>query len=122
MKSKCLAVGIILLFVGIAYMPGITANLNDTSGRFEKNDSDIYFFAFAFIEGNYENCWKWFDYFKIWTNSTNTINVLGYSNYQGKFIYVKAGYIVGGFRVGFIGRHHCCIFAGDWFGVTVASY
>jgi hypothetical protein len=42
MKRKCLAVGIILLFVGIACVPGITANINDTSEGFEKSDSFLF--------------------------------------------------------------------------------
>jgi hypothetical protein len=103
-------------------MPGITANINDTSERFEKSDGDIYFFAFAFIEGNYENCWKHFSYFKFWTNSTNTINVLGYLDLERGFVSVKAGYVVGSLRIGFIGQHRCCIFAYGIGGVTVATH
>ncbi|HUS98867.1 MAG TPA: hypothetical protein VMY59_00925 [Candidatus Thermoplasmatota archaeon] len=123
MKRKCLAVGIILLFIEIACMPGITANINDTSERFEKSDRDIYFFLFAFVSGEYENCWRQIGFFKIWNSnySIHSINVLGYSDYQGKFISVKAYEVIGSYRIGFIGQHHCCIFAWSWRGVTVSG-
>jgi len=118
---KYTAVGIILLFVGIACLPGITANINDTSERFEKSDGDIYFFHFAFVSGEYENCWRMIGLFRIWNSnySIHSINVLGYSNYQGKFFSVKAFNVQGSFRIGFIGRHHCCMFAFGPGGVTV---
>ena len=123
MKRKCLAVGIILLFIEIACMPGITANINDTSERFEKSDRDIYFFLFAFVSGEYENRSKWFDYFDIWNSnhSIHSINVLGYSDYQGKYFSLKAFRVFGSHRIGFIGQHHCCMFAFGFFGVTVET-
>jgi hypothetical protein len=81
---------------------------------------DIYFFTFAFVKGEYENCSKWFAYFNLWNpDFTNTIDVLGYKAWEHKFYSVKAFNVQGSSRIGFIGRHHCCIFAWGYSGVTV---
>jgi hypothetical protein len=45
--------------------------------------------------------------------------VLGYSDYQSKFFSVKAVNVDGSRRIGFIGQHHCCMFAFGHGGVTV---
>ncbi len=119
MIRKWLAIGIILLLVGTVSMPGVSAKISDTSEVYEK--SDIYFFRFAFIIGEYENCEKWFGSFSIWNSdySIHSINVLGYSSYQNQYIFVKACIVDGNSRIGFIGPHHCCIFS--YFSVTVES-
>ena len=81
------------------------------------DDGDIYFFTFAFVIGRYDNCYKWFNHYRIWNPdySKKTISVLGYSPYYSqKFIFVKAFNVEGCYRIGFIGRHHCMIFT---FGV-----
>jgi len=87
------------------------------------NNGDIYFFAFAFVSGEYENRSKWFGYFDIWNSnhSIHSINVLGYSDYQGKYFSLKAFRVFGSHRIGFIGQHHCCMFAFGFFGVTVET-
>jgi hypothetical protein len=99
-----------------------TIDYGDSTESISSN-GDIYFFAFAFIEGDYENCWKHFTFFKLWnSNFTNTINVLGYLDLERGFISVKAFEVVGSHRIGFIGQHHCCIFAWSWSGVTVSTH
>jgi len=56
--------------------------------------------------------WRGLGGFRIWNSnySIHSIDVIGYSAYQGKFFSVKAFNVDGSFRIGFIGRHHCWIF------------
>ncbi len=77
------------------------------------DNGDVYFFAFAFVIGKYDNYYKQFGYFQIWNPdyTKKTMYVLGYAPYlPEKLIFVKACHIQGSFRIGFIGNHHCLIF------------
>jgi hypothetical protein len=86
------------------------------------SDRDIFFLHFAFVSGEYENRTRWFTYFDIWNSnySIHSIDVLGFSPYYpDKIMSIKAYRVWGSFRIGYIGRHHCCIFAFGPGGVTV---
>ena len=74
---------------------------------------DIYFLTFAFIIGEYEICWKDFTYFRFWNSdySIKSIDVLGYKAWEHKWYPVKAFMVEGDFRIGYLGRHQCNIFA-----------
>ena len=112
-------IGIILCLI---LLLGIGVPTNGEKTEAISNGRDIYFFDYAFISGEYEHCEKWFGYYNIWNSnySIHSINVLGYSSYQDKYIPVKAYSVHGNNRIGFIGRHHCCIFS--FFHVTVEGY
>ena len=99
-----------------------TIDDKDNSGAILSN-RDIYFFTFAFVKGEYENCWKHTSYFKLWNSdySIKSIDVLGYTAWDHQFYSVKAYSVQGSLRIGFIGQHHCCIFAYGFSGVTVDS-
>jgi hypothetical protein len=113
---------ILLLSIAISFHGvGKTIDHEENTGSIS-NDDEIYFFTFAFVKGEYENCWKHVAYFRIWnSNFTNTMDVLGYKAWEHKFYSVKAFSVVGSHRIGFIGRHHCCIFAWGFGGVTVQT-
>jgi hypothetical protein len=124
-KKPLIGIILCLVLLSIIAVPtqGVKTTINyEENTELISSNGDIYFFTFAFVKGEYENCWKHTSYFKIWTNSTNTMDVLGYKAWEHKFYSVKAGYVVGSLRIGYIGRHHCCIFAFGFSGVTVASH
>jgi hypothetical protein len=98
-----------------------TIDYGDSTESISSN-GDIYFFTFAFVKGEYENRTRWFTYFEIWNSnySIHSIDVLGFSPYYpDKIISVNAHCVFGSLRIGYIGRHHCCIFAFGPGGVTV---
>jgi len=113
---------IILLTIAIPFNSvGITLEKKNNTESISSKDA--YFFTFAFVKGEYENRSKWFAYFKLWNpDFTNTIDVLGYKAWEHNFYSVKAYWVQGSFRIGFIGRHHCNIFAWGFSGVTVFTH
>lgn len=88
----------------------------------EAKPSEMYDFTFAFVRGTYEIAYKTVIVgFHIYnTNITNnSINVLGYKNWEHRWYRVIAHSVLGGPRIGYIGKHECRIFAFGFLGVTV---
>ncbi len=117
-------IGVILcfiLFFSMVVPIHVESKKVDCEVKEETSNHEIYFFAFAFIIGKYDNCSRWIADFTIWNpdHQKTTIYVLGYSDYKQTFIPVKAWHVMGGPHIGFIGRHHCCMFTFSFLGVTV---
>jgi hypothetical protein len=85
------------------------------------NDRDIYFCYFAFIIGKFDNRSTWFNFFELWNPGFETTMYVLAQNADGSLLFVKAYEVVGGFHIGFIGFHRCCIFASGFGGVTVSG-
>jgi hypothetical protein len=126
-KNPLIHLGIIfclILLLTIAVpTQGVSKTINYEDNTESISSNDAYFFTFAFVKGEYENRSKWFAYFNLWNpDFTNTIDVLGYTAWEHKFYSVKAYEVIGSSRIGFIGRHHCYIFAWGYSGVTVFTH
>jgi len=125
---KCLAVGIILLFVCGALLPACTAQTNILQTDEEKmllespakkakhaNNHDEMFFTYAFIWGPFELLrassligFVWVKNRDPWLN--HTINVIGYQSWTGNWTVKKACEVKCNFlHVGFVGRHWLCV-------------
>jgi len=127
MKRKGVAVGIILLFVCGALMPACSAQINIPPANGVKtfqefpvkkvkhtNNDNESFFNFAIIWGTFEIRYDVFPFLRLvvynrdpWENKT--INVIGYMNWEHKFVYKKAFYIQCNFWwIGIVGKHRLC--------------
>ncbi|MFA5103016.1 MAG: hypothetical protein WC525_07660 [Candidatus Thermoplasmatota archaeon] len=123
-KKPLIVIILCLILLSIIAVP--TQSVSKTIDYEENTESlssngDIYFFTFAFVKGEYENCWKHTSYFRLWNSDywIKSIDVLGYTAWDHQFYSVKAFNVEGSLRIGFIGQHHCCIFAWGFSGVTV---
>jgi len=88
----------------------------------EMNPCEMYNFSSAFVRGTYEIAYKaGFFYFHIYNSNitNNTMYVLGYDNYEHRWYRVIAHSVIGGPRIGYIGKHECRIFAFGFLGVKV---
>jgi hypothetical protein len=124
MKRKCLAIGIILLFVGIACSPGINATINDTPEQIETSDDDYSFFSFAIIWGEFEilnekHILRGLDVYNPYPYN-KTMHVIGYVGYDGVgFIYKNASNVGCPWWLGFVSQHR--LFVIGW-GNSVQAY
>jgi hypothetical protein len=128
MKRKCLAVGIILLFVCGALLPACNAQTNILQTDEEKmflespakkvkhaNNDDEMFFTYAFIWGPFEEKWvsSLFTLVYVlnrepWNN--RTINVIGYQSWTGNWTVKKAFSVKCNFlHLGIVGRNWLCV-------------
>ena len=114
-KGICLLLIFCFLLINILQVQSDVAKAKDTSPK------EGYFFSRAYVWGKYEIMDKWFAYFHIYNSdiTNNTINVLGYQNDDHLWHRVMAHDVIGGPRIGFIGRHQCFIFAFGYLGLTV---
>jgi len=125
-KKPLIEIILCLILLSIIVVPtqGVKKTINyEENTELISSNGNIYFFTFAFVKGEYENCWKHTSYFNLWNSdySIKSIDVLGYKAWEHKFYSVKAYSVQGSLRIGFIGRHHCCMFAWGFSGVTVDS-
>jgi len=128
MKRKCLAVGIILLFMCGALLPACNAQTNilqtDEEKMFQEspakkvkhaNNDDEYFFTYAFIWGPFEELWVsslfgfvWVKNREPWLN--RTINVIGYQSWTGNWTVKKAYSAKCNFlHIGIVCPHWLCV-------------
>ena len=120
--SKCLAIGIILLFVGTS----ISVANDSSTDEVPHQSGEGFFLEYAYVWGTYEHCWKdWVLSFEIWNeNETDlTIHVNGYGPYgpNSEYIWmnIDACQVYALRHLGIIGPHRCCMYAFGWLGVTV---
>ena len=128
MKRKCLAVGIILLFVCGALLPACSAQTNMFQTDEEKmflespakkvkqiNYENESFFTYALIWGTFEHK-SYSSLFRDvsvynpdpWHN--RTMNVIGYQSWTGNWTVKKAFYIKCNFlHLGIVGRNWLCV-------------
>lgn len=114
--------GISLLLIFCFLLVNILQVQSEVVKAKENNPKDDrYNFTCAFVWGKYEMMDKWIDYFHIHNSNitNNTINVLGYKNWEHRWYRVMANEVTGGLRIGFVGRHQCCVFAFGFFGLIV---
>jgi len=130
MKRKGLAVGIILLFVAIAFSPVSTAQVSPPQTNIIKasqvapvrkvthsSDDEIDFFDFAIIWGTFEVRWSVFPLIDLtvynrspWNN--RTINVIGYVISDHQWYFKKAAYIACNYlHLGIVGFHRLGVVA-----------
>ena len=116
MIRKCLAIGIILLFVGITLSPGINATISKTSEIVETSDDEYNFFSFAIIWGTFEIV----SFNGFWTGlkvynsepDNNTLHIIGYVGYDRVgFIYRNASFVYSPWRLGIIHPHSLFVIA-----------
>jgi len=107
--------------VGVTYDDALSDEL-----RTSHQSGEGFFLNYAFVWGTYEHCLKdWALSFEIWNeNETDlTIHVIGYgpygSNDEDIWMHIEACQVDALRHLGIIGPHRCCIFAFDWFGMTV---
>ena len=119
--SKCLAIGIILLFVGTSISVAYDTSTDEV--RESPQSLDGFFLDHAFVWGTYENCTKnWIGNFHIWNGEpwfNLTIHVIGYKTSESCYVHIEAYQVKAQRHLGIIGPHQCCIFAFGWLGVTV---
>ena len=128
MKRKCLAIGIILLFVCGALLPACNAQTNILQTNEEKmllkspvnkakhtNTDTEMFFDYALIWGPFEENWISSFFTLVWVKNrepwqNDTINVIGYQSWTGNWTVKKASNVrCNFFHVGFVGRHWLCV-------------
>jgi len=113
MKRKCLVVGIILLFVGIAISPEVNATINNESKTIETSDYDNNFFLFAIIWGEFEILEKPYPLhnLNVYNSDDNqTMNVFGYVG-GVSLIYRTASWVFCPWWLGIVRQHKLFIIA-----------
>ncbi len=126
MKTKWFAIGIILLFVAIAFSPVSTAKIDspqtdihklESSVRKVRHADDEDFFNFAIIWGTFEEKVDYFPLFSLivrnrypWYN--RTMFVIGYQNWIPQWVVKKAYQIECGIlHIGIVGFHRLAVIA-----------
>jgi len=114
MKRKWLAVGIILLFVGITLSPGVNATSSKTSEIIETSNADYNFFSFAIVWGEFEFVKKPYPLINLQVYNSNlsndTLNVIGYVRGVG-FIYRDADNVYCPWWLGVVRSHRLFVVA-----------
>ena len=128
MKKKCLAIGIILLFVCSALLPACNAQTSTLQTDEEKmflelpvkkvkqiNNDDEYYFSFAIIWGTFEEryVFSFFGNIKVFNRDpwyNRTINVIGYQSWDHKWTAKKSYEVKCNFlHIGIVGRNWLCV-------------
>jgi hypothetical protein len=123
---------IIILLIGITLLPGITVRIKAMSIQadlfsiknqaMQKDNNDYDEFTFAIIWGKYEVMKDKIFLFHLEVMNPNpdnrTISVLGYVDYEHKFVFKKSNWIDCFRWSGFIGHDHLFIIAWN----TVYAY
>jgi len=120
MTRKCLAVGIILLFVAIAFSPVSTAQIHssqETSIRKVIHTDDEYFFNFAIIWGTFEQKIDYVPLFSLavrnrapWYNLT--MYVIGYQPIEHNWVFKKSYQVeCWDLHLGIVGFHRLAVVA-----------
>jgi hypothetical protein len=101
-------------------------NINQSSyfpHKIQENNDDYHFFALAIIWGEFEILRYKNPFFGFSVENpfpyNLTMSVIGYVDYEHKWVFMKSYFIVSPHWIGFVGQHHLCVFAWGYEGVTV---
>ena len=123
-SARYLSYVIIMLFISATVLPSCIAQIHTSKINIEKSPQDFFvkkashaneddenFFSFAIVWGPFEVRGTTIPFLALdvhnrasWYN--RTINVLGYQNWENKWVFKKAYWVTDNFfHIGFVGRH-----------------